>query len=201
MRDVVNLGHQGCHRPPDFCDPFVEGCRARRDRKSRGLLPRAELCTGFRCPAGPAPRQRPVASRLQSRIRWFRRMPSRHHPSRMLRFKPPLQRIFCPLVPDASIGRRGCVQPDVASGHHLARDMDVVIFQENQPAPQFAVFAEVNYLLDLTFAFIVRGMRFSREDELNRAVRIRRQLDDRIVIARTAEGRVYRSQNGGRNRW
>ena len=33
--------------------------------------------------------------------------PSTHHPSRMLRFSPPLTATFMPLVPLASSGRRG----------------------------------------------------------------------------------------------
>ena len=59
------------------------------------------------------------------------------------------------------------VQPNVAAGNHLPRDMDVVILDEDQVALQFAVSAEVNDVLDVALAVVVARMRLAGKDELH----------------------------------
>ena len=59
------------------------------------------------------------------------------------------------------------VQPDVAAGDHLPRNMDVVILNKHQPPGQFAVFAEMDDLLDEAFAFVVARVRLAGENELD----------------------------------
>ena len=61
------------------------------------------------------------------------------------------------------------VQPDVAAGNHLPRHMDIVVLDENQMALQFAVFAQMNDVLDEALAFVVARMRFAGKNELDRA--------------------------------
>src|SRR5688572_21665356 len=70
------------------------------------------------------------------------------------------------------------VEPDIAAGNHLARDVHVIILDEDEAAFEFAVFAKVNDVLDETLAFIVARMGFAGEDELNRALRVLRELHD-----------------------
>ncbi len=62
------------------------------------------------------------------------------------------------------------VQPDVAAGNHLARDVNVVIFDEDKIAREFAVFAQMDNLLDETLAFVIARMRLARKDELHGAL-------------------------------
>ena len=59
------------------------------------------------------------------------------------------------------------VQPDIAAGNHLPRNVDVVVFDEHQVTGQFTVFAQVNDLLDESFAFVVAGMRLAGKYELD----------------------------------
>ena len=68
-----------------------------------------------------------------------------------------------PLVPEASRGRRGVVQPHIAARNHLAGHVHVVVFDEHQVALQVAVLAQVNDVLDVAFAFIIPRMRFAGE--------------------------------------
>ena len=126
---------------------------------------------------------------------------SRHQPSRMLRFNPPLQMIFCPLVPEASSGRLGCVQPDIAPGDHLARDMDVIVFDKDQAASQLAVLAEVNDFLDLAFALVIRRMRLAGKDELDRPERIGRKFHDGIIIFKHERSAFVGGETPSQNRW
>src|SRR5581483_11314144 len=50
------------------------------------------------------------------------------------------------------------VQPDVAAGNHLARDVDVVVLDEHETALEVAVFAEVNDVLNVALAVVVARM-------------------------------------------
>jgi hypothetical protein len=56
----------------------------------------------------------------------------------------------------------------------LARDVDVVVLDEDQAALEFAVFAEVNDVLDEAFAFVVARVGFAGEDELQRTLGVLR---------------------------
>jgi len=58
----------------------------------------------------------------------------------MLKFKHPWQPAFMPLVPEASSGRRGLFSQMSQAGHHLPRDMDIVIFDETRDSPPFQCF-------------------------------------------------------------
>ena len=92
------------------------------------------------------------------------------------------------------------VQPDVAAGNHLPRDMDVVVLDENQMAFQFAVFAQVNDVLDVALAFVVARMRFAGENELDGTRLVVARVSRRFRIAGKSAGRVCRWRSGARNR-
>ena len=74
------------------------------------------------------------------------------------------------------------VQPDIAAAHHLARDMDIVILDEDQFALHLAILAEVNDLLDELLALVVARMRLAGEDELQRTLLVMRQLHDVLEL-------------------
>ena len=95
---------------------------------------------------------------------------SRHQPSMVLRWSPPWMIVFMPLVPLASIGRRGRVQPDVRSGNKIPRNIDIVVFEEHDPAEQIDTLRNIHDLLDVLFACVVARMRFSGKDQLDGTV-------------------------------
>src|SRR5665213_3266717 len=70
------------------------------------------------------------------------------------------------------------IQPDVAAAHHLARNVNIVIFEKHEVAREFAVFAEMNDLLDETFAFVIARVRFAGENKLKGALFVAREFDD-----------------------
>src|ERR1043166_5041571 len=80
------------------------------------------------------------------------------------------------------------VQPDVAAAGHGAGDMHIVVLDENEVAFEFAVFAEVDDVLDVAFAVVVAGMSFAREDELDRALPIVDQLQDVFELLEDQRG-------------
>ena len=70
------------------------------------------------------------------------------------------------------------VQPDVAAGNHLPRDVDVVVLDENEVACEFAVLAQMNDLLDEAFAVVVARMRLAGENELDGPLLVVDQFHD-----------------------
>src|SRR5438093_4872497 len=72
------------------------------------------------------------------------------------------------------------VQPDVASGDHLAGDVHVVVFDEDERALQLRVLRQVDDLLDVALPFVVARVRLAGEDELQRA--LRGQPDDLVEL-------------------
>ena len=74
------------------------------------------------------------------------------------------------------------VQPHIAARSHLARDMDIVIFNEHQMALQLRVLAEVEYMLNEPFPVIVARMRFAGKDKLNRAVPVLNQFGNVLEL-------------------
>src|SRR5687767_6702289 len=64
------------------------------------------------------------------------------------------------------------IEPNVAAGNHLTRDMHVIVLDKDEPAFEFAVFAEMNDVLNETLPFIVARMGLARENKLNRPVRV-----------------------------
>ena len=56
--------------------------------------------------------------------------------------------------------------------------MDVVIFDEDQIAREFAVLAQMNDLLDEAFAFVVARMRLAGENKLDRPLLVVREFHD-----------------------
>src|SRR3954471_11745632 len=59
------------------------------------------------------------------------------------------------------------IQPDIAAGNHLPGHVDIVILEEDKAALQIAVFAQVDDVLNVTFAIIVAWMRFAGKNKLN----------------------------------
>jgi hypothetical protein len=70
------------------------------------------------------------------------------------------------------------VQPNVAAGNHLARDMDIIVLNKYKMAQQIRKLAEMNDMLDEAFAFIVFRMGLAGKDELDRTLRILDELCD-----------------------
>ena len=74
------------------------------------------------------------------------------------------------------------VQPHVTAGNHLPRDVNVVVFDKHQAAHQFALFAEVNDLLDEAFAFVIARMRLAGENKLHRTLLVLYELHDVVEL-------------------
>ena len=74
------------------------------------------------------------------------------------------------------------VQPDVAAGHHLARDVDVVVLDEHQVAREFAVFAQMDDLLDEALAVVVARVGLAGEDELDGPLLVAAQFHDVLEL-------------------
>ena len=74
------------------------------------------------------------------------------------------------------------VQPHVAAGNHLPRDVNIVVLDENQVPLQFAEFAQVNDVLDVALAFVIARMRLAGEDELDGPLLVLGQLHDVLEL-------------------
>src|SRR5688572_1913675 len=94
-------------------------------------------------------------------------------------------------------GAARIVEPNVAARNHLARDVDIVIFNENEVSFEFAKFAEMDDVLDEFFAFVVAGMRFAREDKLNGPLLVVDEADDIFELLEN-EGRTFVSGESAR---
>ncbi len=70
------------------------------------------------------------------------------------------------------------VEPHVAARGHRPCHMHVVVLDEDQVALQLAVLAEVDDVLDVTFAGIVARVGLAREDELDGPLPVARELHD-----------------------
>ena len=70
------------------------------------------------------------------------------------------------------------IQPHIAAADHLAGDVDIVVLDEDEAALEFAVFAEVNDLLDELLALVIARMSLAGEDELQRTLFVVGQLHD-----------------------
>ena len=60
--------------------------------------------------------------------------------------------------------------------------MNVIVFDKHQTAYQFALFAEVNDLLDEAFAFVVARMRLAGENKLHRTLLVVREFHDVVEL-------------------
>src|SRR4051812_36363585 len=80
------------------------------------------------------------------------------------------------------------VQPNVATGNHLASDVDVIVLNEHKAALQVAVFAEMNDVLDVTFAIIIARVRFAGKDELHRARFVAGEFNDVLHLLENERG-------------
>ena len=76
---------------------------------------------------------------------------------------------FWPLVPEASSGRRGIVQPHVDALDQVPADVDVVVLDEDDAAGEARVVPQVGDLLDQLLARLVGRMGLAGEDDLHRA--------------------------------
>ena len=85
----------------------------------------------------------------------------------MLRCGTPLIDAFMPLVPDASSGLRGIVQPHVAALHEEVRDVQVVVVDEGDAAAELRIDGVAVDLLEVVLARLVGGVRLSGEDDLH----------------------------------
>ena len=86
----------------------------------------------------------------------------------MLRCGTPLSAAFMPLVPLASSGLRGVVQPDVAALHQEVRDVQVVVVDEGDAAAEQRIERALVDALQVVLADVVGGMRLAGEDDLDR---------------------------------
>src|SRR5437762_13929255 len=74
------------------------------------------------------------------------------------------------------------VQPYVAAGHHLARDVHVIIFDKHDIALELAKFAQVNDMLDELFPLIIARVGFAGVNELDRPLTVVDEPDDLFVF-------------------
>ena len=74
------------------------------------------------------------------------------------------------------------VQPDVTAGSHLPCDVNVIIFDKHEVTGQFAVFAEVDDLLDETLALVVARVRLAGENELDGPLFVAREFHNAVEL-------------------
>src|SRR6266404_9845138 len=67
------------------------------------------------------------------------------------------------------------IEPNIAAGNHLSGHVHVVILDKNQMTLQIAVFAQVNDVLNVTFAIVVARVRLAGENKLHGTVLIARK--------------------------
>ena len=89
----------------------------------------------------------------------------------MLRCGTPFIAAFMPLVPLASSGLRGVVQPDVAALDEEVGDVQVVVVEERDAAAEGRDRAPAGRRLELVLAHVVGRVRLAGEDDLHRASR------------------------------
>src|SRR5688572_17143925 len=89
------------------------------------------------------------------------------------------------------------VEPNVAAGNHLARDMHVIVLDKDEPAFEFAVFAEMNDVLNETLPFIVARMGLARENKLNRPVRVVGEFYDVFELLENQRGAFVSGKTPG----
>ena len=78
---------------------------------------------------------------------------------------------FIPLVPLASSGRLGVLQPDVDALHEVAGDVQVVVLEEHDAASKLRLAAPSGRPARISsLPRLVRGVGLAREDDLNRPV-------------------------------
>ena len=83
----------------------------------------------------------------------------------MLNCGTPLMHAFMPLVPLASSGFRGIVQPDVAALNQEVRDVEVVVLDEGDAAGKDRVERAAEDALHVVLAGVVGRMRLAGKDE------------------------------------
>ena len=88
----------------------------------------------------------------------------------MLRCGTPLMAAFMPLVPLASSGLRGIVQPDVASLHQEMRDVEVVVVDERDASAERRIERPPVDALQMMLAGFVCRVRLAGEDDLHGAL-------------------------------
>src|SRR5205807_1714409 len=74
------------------------------------------------------------------------------------------------------------IEPDIASGDHLAGGMHVVVLDKHQVPLQVAVFAQVNDVLDIALAVIIPRVSFAGENELDWPGLVPRQPHDIVEL-------------------
>src|SRR5690242_16701513 len=90
------------------------------------------------------------------------------------------------------------VQPDIAAGNHLARNVNVIVFQEDQIPGEFAVLAQVNDLLNEPFAVVVPRMRLAGKNELHRALLVANQFHDVFELLENQRGALVGRKTPGK---
>src|SRR5262249_15971288 len=74
------------------------------------------------------------------------------------------------------------VQPNVAAGHHLPRDVNVVVLDEDEIVLEIAITAEVNDVLDVTLAFVVARVGLAGENKLEGPLFVFNELNDIVEL-------------------
>ena len=106
------------------------------------------------------------------------------------------------------IGPQRRIQPDIDSLNEIAGDAHVIIFQENQPAPELRLTGEADDLPDQFLAGIIVGMRLSGKNDLYGPIRIVQDLGKPVFVsqkqrcpligckaARKSDGQRFRIKN------
>src|SRR6059036_2937433 len=66
--------------------------------------------------------------------------------------------------------------------------MHIVVLNENEVALQFAVFAQMDHVLDVAFAVVVPRMGFARKNELDGTLPVMHQLHDVLELLEDERG-------------
>ena len=79
------------------------------------------------------------------------------------------------------------VQPDVDPLNKVSRYVNIVVFQENDAAREFRIPLNANDSTDHVLADIVRWVRFTGENELNRSIRVINELIELLLVLHDEE--------------
>src|SRR5260221_3161728 len=79
----------------------------------------------------------------------------------------PVERCFLAAGTTGFVRTDGVVQPEIGSGNHVPSQLDIIVFQENDLAPECIAAREPVNLLDEGFTRPIGRMGFSRKDNLH----------------------------------
>ncbi len=95
----------------------------------------------------------------------------------------------------------GIVQPEIDALHHFARDLNAVVLNKDQTLGDFRVARHGHNLADQRLAFVIFGMRFARNDNLHRHLRIVQKPLQSGDIAEQQRSALVRGESAVQSQW